>query len=185
MKNKRRHYTGYADIILFHLRSWQVDVQVSRPSLAGAPVKRGNKQQQPAERFCAPSIAFSGPPWTGPRLWGDLAMGGTTCIHSRRFSSPYCLLPSPYVSGLGFQPPFPPTAFCGAVLVGTMTPSDFRCAMIPLALGLLASPCHDDGCADGSLVFRDDPCTRAAPRTPLGSTSCSRALVVDVALPVT
>jgi len=62
-----------------------------------------------------------------------------------------------------------------------MTPSDFRCAMPPLALGLLASPSHDDGCADGSLVFRDDPCTRAAPRTPPRSTPCSGARVVDVA----
>jgi len=65
-----------------------------------------------------------------------------------------------------------------------MTPSDFRCAMEALALGLLLPPSRDHGCADGSLVFRIDPCTRAAPSTPPESTTCSSTLVVDVALPV-
>jgi len=62
-----------------------------------------------------------------------------------------------------------------------MTPSDFRCAMAALAFGLLPPPSRDDGGADGSLVFRDDPCTRAAPRTPPRSSSRSGARVADVA----
>jgi len=62
-----------------------------------------------------------------------------------------------------------------------MTPSDFRCAVCPLALGLSDPPSRDDGGADGSLVFRDDPCTRAAPRTPPGSTPRSGARAADVA----
>lgn len=71
-------------------------------------------------------------------------------------------LPSSPIRSLSW--PFPPTAF--TALVGTMTPSDFRCAVPPLASGLLVALCRDDGGADGSLVFRNDLCPRAAPRTP-------------------
>jgi len=59
--------------------------------------------------------------------------------------------------------------FCTAFVadaVGTLVPSDFRCAVLDFALGLYEAPCRDAGCADGSLVFRVDPCTRAATRTP-------------------
>jgi len=62
-----------------------------------------------------------------------------------------------------------------------MTPSDFRCALVPLAFGLWVPTSHDDGCADGSLVFRDGPCTCAAPRTPPRSSSRSGARFEDVA----
>jgi len=62
-----------------------------------------------------------------------------------------------------------------------MTPSDFRCAMAALAPGLLLPPSRDDGCADGPLVFRDDPCTRAAPHTPPRSSPRSGARAKDVA----
>ena len=44
-----------------------------------------------------------------------------------------------------------------ASLVGTTDPSDFRCASIDLAFGLYDATCRDDGCADGSLVFRASP----------------------------
>jgi len=54
-----------------------------------------------------------------------------------------------------------------------------------LALGLGMLPSRDNGGADGSLVFRVDLCTRAAPPTPPKSPTCSRALVGNVALPVT
>jgi len=62
-----------------------------------------------------------------------------------------------------------------------MTPSDFRCAMTALAFGLLPSPRPDASCADGSLVFRDEPCTRAAPHTPPRSSPRSGARVETVA----
>ena len=48
-----------------------------------------------------------------------------------------------------------------------MVPSDFRCAVLDFVVDLYEAPCRDGGCADGSLVFRGDPCTRAATRTPL------------------
>ena len=51
---------------------------------------------------------------------------------------------------------------------GTTIPSDSRCAALDFAFGLYEPPCPDDGCADGSLVFRTSPCTRAAPPTPPG-----------------
>jgi len=66
-----------------------------------------------------------------------------------------------------------------------MTPSDFRCALAPLALGLLVPASRDCGGADGSLVFRDDPCTRAAPRTPPRSTAHSGPRTIDVAFAAT
>jgi len=47
-----------------------------------------------------------------------------------------------------------------------MVPSDFRCAVFDFVLDLYEAPGRDGGCADGSLVFRDDPCTRAATPTP-------------------
>src|SRR5690606_17697151 len=68
------------------------------------------------------------------------------------------------------QGPFPPTAFCCAVFVAgaisTMVPSDFRCAVLDFVVDLYEAPCRDGGDADGSLVFRADPCTRAASHTP-------------------
>ena len=48
----------------------------------------------------------------------------------------------------------------------TTIPSDSRCAVLAFALGLYDSPCHDNGRADGSLVFRSSPETRATPLTP-------------------
>src|SRR5678815_314527 len=64
------------------------------------------------------------------------------------------------------QGSFPPVAFFVATIVGTTCPSDFRCAMFAFALGLYEASCRDAGNADGSLVFRADPCTRAATPTP-------------------
>src|SRR6266571_1161351 len=44
--------------------------------------------------------------------------------------------------------------------------SDSRCARLAFAIGLYEAPCPDPGGADGPLVFRPAPCTRAAPPTP-------------------
>src|SRR5688572_13038480 len=56
------------------------------------------------------------------------------------------------------QGPFPPAALCCTAFVagalGTMVPSDFRCAVFDFALGLYEPPVRDGGCADGSLAFR-------------------------------
>jgi len=74
--------------------------------------------------------------------------------------------------------------FCAAFVagaLGTMVPSDFRCAALDFALGLYEAPVRDDGCADGSLAFRVDPCTRAATRTPPRPST----FVVGVAFAVT
>src|SRR6185436_10954465 len=58
------------------------------------------------------------------------------------------------------QGPFLPAALCCTAFVAgalsTMVPSDCRCAVFDFALGLYEPPCRDVGCADGSLVFRDD-----------------------------
>ena len=43
-------------------------------------------------------------------------------------------------------------------------------------LRLIRAACPDSGCADGSLVFRSSPCTRAAPPTPPGPDACSSGL---------
>ena len=64
------------------------------------------------------------------------------------------------------QGPFPPVALFVAAILGTTTPSDFRCAALDFAFGLYEPPCRDNGRADGSLVFRTSPSTRAAPHTP-------------------
>src|SRR3954466_407382 len=72
------------------------------------------------------------------------------------------------------QGPFPPAAlFCTAFvrearapLSGTTIPSDSRCAAADFAFGLYGAVCPDVGRADGPLVFRTAPCTRAAPPTP-------------------
>src|SRR5262249_22612753 len=68
------------------------------------------------------------------------------------------------------QGPFPPAALCCTAFVagagGTMAPSDFRCAVLDFVLDLYDAPGRDGGGTDGSLVFRGDPCTRAATHTP-------------------
>ncbi len=74
--------------------------------------------------------------------------------------------------------------FCTSI-AGTTIPSDFRCAALDFALGLYEAPRRDDGGADGSLVFRDDPCTRAAPRTPPRPTSRLLSRAGGVAFAVT
>jgi len=40
--------------------------------------------------------------------------------------------------------------------------------VLDFALGLYEAPVRDGGCADGSLAFRVDPCTRAATHTRRG-----------------
>jgi len=67
---------------------------------------------------------------------------------------------------------------------GTTIPSDSRCAARDFAFGLYAPPRPDVGCADGPLVFRAVPCTRAAPRTPSRSRARSGAGARDVAFAV-
>ena len=74
---------------------------------------------------------------------------------------------------------FVPTA--RAVFSGTTNPSDSRCATLDFAFGLYEPPCRDDGCADGSLVFRASPCTHAALPTPPGSVAGFGAPAPDVA----
>ena len=64
---------------------------------------------------------------------------------------------------------------------GTTVPSDFRCAVLDFVVDLYDAPCRDGGGADGSLVFRADPCTRAASRTPPRPSACA----VGVAFAVT
>jgi hypothetical protein len=59
-----------------------------------------------------------------------------------------------------------PVALFVATITGTTTPSDARCARHDFAVGLYAPRCPDPGCADGPLVFRSSPCTRAAPPYP-------------------
>jgi len=49
---------------------------------------------------------------------------------------------------------------------GTTAPSDSRCATLDFAVGLYETSCPDKGRADGPLVFRAPPSTRAAPHTP-------------------
>src|SRR5258708_7795455 len=64
------------------------------------------------------------------------------------------------------QGPFAPPALFVAGLVTTVVPSDSRCAALAFAVGLYEPRCRDNGCADGPLVFRSSPCTRAAPPPP-------------------
>ena len=64
------------------------------------------------------------------------------------------------------QGSFPPAALCCAALLGTMTPSDSRCAAPAFTFGLCETRRPEPGCADGPLVFRPPPCPRAAPPTP-------------------
>ena len=64
------------------------------------------------------------------------------------------------------QGSFPPAALFVAAIRGTTTPSDARCARLAFAVGLYEARCPDPGRADGPLVFRSSPCTRAAPSTP-------------------
>jgi hypothetical protein len=67
--------------------------------------------------------------------------------------------------------PFPPAALFCAAIVGTTTRSDSRCTARDFASGLYARPCPDEGGADESLLFRDSPCSRAAPHTPVSPSS--------------
>src|SRR5438132_12317596 len=84
------------------------------------------------------------------------------------------------------QGPFPPATLFVVAIDGTTIPSDSRCAALDFALGLYEAPCRDDGDADGSLVFRTAPCTRAAPSTPVGpSTRSPDTGAEDVAFVVT
>src|SRR5688500_18292282 len=62
--------------------------------------------------------------------------------------------------------PFAPRALFVARLDASTIPSDARCAALVFTVGLYEPRCRDDGCADGPLVFRSSPCTRAAPHTP-------------------
>jgi hypothetical protein len=64
------------------------------------------------------------------------------------------------------QGSFPPAALFVAAITSTTTPSDSRCARLDFAIGLYESLGPDQGGADGPLVFRSSPCTRAAPHTP-------------------
>jgi len=66
-----------------------------------------------------------------------------------------------------------------------MVPSDFRCAVLDFALGLYEAPVRDGGCADGSLAFHADPCTRAATRTPPRPSVWLKSPTVGVAFAVT
>ncbi len=91
----------------------------------------------------------------GARLSGELGPG-SPAMPSRVLATTPC---PP-------QGPFPPTAFCCTVLLGTMAPSDSRCAAPAFTFGLCRPRCPDSGCADGPLVFRPSPCPRAAPHTP-------------------
>jgi hypothetical protein len=68
---------------------------------------------------------------------------------------------------------------------GTTIPSDSRCAVLDFAFGLYELPCRDRDCADGSLVFRASPGTRAAPHTPPESITGFGTPVTDVAFAVT
>src|SRR5215475_11882693 len=87
------------------------------------------------------------------------------------------------------QGPFPSAAlFCTAFVAGaggTMVPSDFRCAVFDFVLDLYEAPGRDGGSADGSLVFRSDPCTRAATHTPPRPPARFWPRVVGVAFAVT
>src|SRR6266496_6868479 len=71
------------------------------------------------------------------------------------------------------QGPFPPTAMFVAAITGTTVSSDSRCTAPDFTFGLYGPPCRDHGRADGSLLFRPDPCSRAAPHTPEGPAALS------------
>src|SRR5713226_8590558 len=71
------------------------------------------------------------------------------------------------------QGPFPPAALFVATITGTTVPSDSRCAAPDFTFGLFGLPCLDPGRPDGPLLFRPDPCSRAAPRTPEGPAALS------------
>ncbi len=96
------------------------------------------------------SVGLRPPGWLGPVL---------PAIPSR--------LPAPTTRPP--QGPFPPDGVVrrapSPVLRSPRTPAAQR-PISPSAY--TGPPCRDDGGADGSLVFRTSPCTRAAPRTPPG-----------------
>src|SRR5229473_2604508 len=85
------------------------------------------------------------------------------------------------------QGPFPPAALFVATITGTTVPSDSRCTALAFAFGLYESPCRDHGRTDGSLLFRSNPCSRAAPHTPEGPAALSAPVpcVADMAFAVT
>src|SRR5262245_55857031 len=97
------------------------------------------------------------------------------------------LLRLPSTSARPPQGPFPPDVLFVASIDGTTIPSDSRCAAPAFAVGLYGSLCRNDGRADGSLLFRSDPCSRAAPRTPEGPAALSDPdfCVPDVAFAAT
>lgn len=64
--------------------------------------------------------------------------------------------------------PFPPTGLFVAAISSTTVPSDSRCAAPDFGFGLYGPPRRDRGRADGSLLSRASPCSRAAPHTPEG-----------------
>src|SRR5688572_28835651 len=82
------------------------------------------------------------------------------------------------------QGSLPPAAFFVAAIDGTMIPSDSRCTAADFVFDLYGSPSPDEGHADGSLVFRTPPCTRAALPTPPESTTRFGTSAVDVAFAV-
>ncbi len=83
------------------------------------------------------------------------------------------------------QGSFAPIALFCATIATTTIPSDSRCAALAFALGLYEPPCRDCGCADGPLVFRTAPCTRAAPTTPPRTEARSETNAPVVAFAVT
>ena len=85
------------------------------------------------------------------------------------------------------QGPFPPVALFVATISGTTVPSDSHRAVPDFTIGLYGPPRRDHGRADGSLLFRPDPCSRAAPRTPEGPPALSPPdlSAVDMAFAVT
>ncbi len=98
--------------------------------------------------------------WSCRTLSRDLGPSGSL---GRFAAMPSRLPPLPTLPPQG---PFPPAAFFVTAIFGTTVLSDSRCAALAFAFGLYEPPCRDGGCADGPLVFRTSPCTRAAPSTP-------------------
>jgi len=72
-----------------------------------------------------------------------------------------------------------------AAIDGTTIPSDSRCAALAFTFGLYEPPRRDDGGADGPLVFRIAPWSRAAPPTPPRPRTRSGSSARDVAFAVT
>ena len=100
-------------------------------------------------------------------------------------------LPAP--SARSPQGPFPPAALFVTAFVSpdrsevfsTTIPSDSRCTVLDFAIGLYEPLRPDSGSADGPLVFRTPPDTRAAPSTPPEPTSSFGTPKVVMAFAVT